>query len=89
MKPLEKQAKNYRNSVRLLRQGFYLLLGMSFPAFWIFHASGFWAVLYRPIQLLSGTNSTGWPSCITAALLYLVMIVAFECISRVLKNAHP
>ena len=89
MNRLDKQDKDHRNNVRLLRQGFYLLLGMSFPAFWIFHASGFWALLYRPLQLISGTDATGWPSLVTAALLYLVLVVIFECLYRVLKNAHP
>jgi hypothetical protein len=62
---------------------------MSFPAFWIFHASGFWSVLYRPIQLLTGTRTTGWPSLITACLVYAAVAAVFECMYRVLKNAQP
>jgi len=75
--------------VNFLRQGFYLLLGFTFPGFWIFHTGGFWSVLYRPIQMITGSEATGWPSFITACLIYFAAILVFECSHRLLKNAHP
>lgn len=75
--------------MKLLRQVFYLLLGMSFPAFWIFHASGLWEILYRPLQFLTGTQKTGWPSFLTACLVYAAVTAVFECMYRLLKNAQP
>ncbi len=72
-----------------IRQGFYLLLGCTFPGFWAFHASGLWAALYRPLQIISNSEATGWPSFITAALLYTCTAVVFECLYRLLKDARP
>ncbi len=71
--------------MNFIRQGFYLLLGFTFPGFWIFHASGFWSVLYRPIQMITGSEGTGWPSFITAGLVYLSMTIVFEYCYR-LRN---
>jgi len=75
--------------MKLLRQSFYLFLGFTFPGFWIFHAGGFWSMLYRPIQVITGSEATGWPSFITTSLVYLTSIFIFECSYRLLKNAHP
>jgi len=75
--------------MKFLRQSFYLFLGFTFPGFWIFHAGGFWSMLYRPIQVIIGSEATGWPSFITACLVYLVAVLIFECCYRLLKNAHP
>ncbi|MDD2467747.1 MAG: hypothetical protein PHI97_27520 [Desulfobulbus sp.] len=66
--------------MHLLRRGFYLLIGFTFPGFWVLHASGFIAVLYRPLQLLFHTKAVGWPALITASLLYLGVIVGFEAL---------
>jgi len=35
-----------------LRRAFYLLLGFTFPGFWLFHAGGLLASLYLPLQTL-------------------------------------
>jgi hypothetical protein len=75
--------------VKLLRQSFYLVLGLTFPGFWIFHAVGFWSMLYQPIQVISGSQATGWPSFITACLVYLAAVFIFEWSYRLLRNAHP
>lgn len=72
-----------------LRRGFYLLLGFTFPGFWLFHADGLLASLYLPLQKIFHTQATGWPSFITASLLYIATIVLFEFLARVLKNARP
>lgn len=72
-----------------LRRGFYLIVGFTFPGFWMFHASGFGAALYRPIQTLFQSTAMGWPSLITAILLYLAAICCFEACWRLLKNTHP
>ncbi|MGD9949230.1 MAG: hypothetical protein AB7U29_12230 [Desulfobulbus sp.] len=64
--------------MHLLRRGFYLLIGFTFPGFWVLHASGLIAVLYKPLQLLFHTKAAGWPALITASLLYLGMIACFE-----------
>lgn len=71
------------------RKAFYLLVGFSFPGFWIFHAGGLWSVLYKPIQMITGSEATGWPSFITASLVYLGMIIVFENFYRLLKNSRP
>lgn len=73
----------------LIRRTFYLFIGLTFPAFWISHASGWGAFLYRPIQQLFATTAGGWPSFITACLLYLLAIVCFESLHRLLKNIRP
>ena len=75
--------------MKVLRQSFYLVLGFTFPGFWIFHANGFWSVLYRPIQLISGSEATGWPSFFSACLIYLTAVLVFESCYRLLKNAQP
>jgi hypothetical protein len=75
--------------MRALRQGFYLLLGLTFPGFWVFHAAGKLSILYRPLQWLAETETTGWPSFISASLLYLAVTVVFEFLFRILKEYHP
>lgn len=72
-----------------IRRGFYLILGFTFPGFWALHASGLVSVLYSPLQKLFSTEATGWPSFITACLLYIGMILLFELFSRAWKNVHP
>ncbi len=72
-----------------LRRAFYLLLGFTFPGFWLFHASGLLASLYLPLQKLFHTEATGWPSFITASLIYIATTAIFEFFFRVLKNARP
>ncbi|MBM9536960.1 hypothetical protein [Desulfobulbus alkaliphilus] len=73
----------------LIRRTFYLLIGLTFPAFWISHASGWGAFLYRPIQQLFATSASGWPSLISAGLLYLLLIFCFESLYRLLKQHRP
>jgi len=73
----------------LFRRGFYLLAGFTFPGFWMLHASGAGAGLYQPIQHLCHTSATGWPSLLTACLLYLAAMGCFEVCWRLLKNARP
>ncbi len=73
----------------LFRRGFYLILGFTFPGFWMFHAGGYKAGMYLPIQKLFNTSSSGWPSLISASLLYLIAIVIFELTYRLLKDARP
>jgi len=72
-----------------IRRGFYLFLGFTFPGFWLFHAGGLLSALYLPLQQLFHTKTTGWPSLITALLLYLATIVLFELCTRALRNVHP
>ncbi len=72
-----------------LRRGFYLLLGFTFPGFWLFHAGGLLAPLYLPLQKLFHTEATGWPSFITASLIYISAIAVFEFFAGALKNARP
>ncbi len=72
-----------------LRRTFYLLLGFTFPGFWLFHAGGLLASLYQPLQKLFHTQTTGWPAFITASLLYIAAIALFEIFAKALKNAHP
>ena len=64
----------------LLRRAFYLLIGFTFPGFWMLHASGLAAGLYSPLQRLCGTTAVGWPSLLTASLLYGGLILCFESI---------
>ncbi|ADW17112.1 hypothetical protein Despr_0938 [Desulfobulbus propionicus DSM 2032] len=73
----------------LLRRGFYLIVGCTFPGFWMLHASGFGAALFRPIQQWCHSTAVGWPSLVTAVLLYLTAICCFEFCWRLLKNTHP
>lgn len=73
----------------LIRRAFYLFIGLTFPAFWISHASGWAAHLYRPIQQLFATTASGWPSLITTILLYLAAILCFEGLYRLLKTTRP
>lgn len=72
-----------------VRRGFYLILGFTFPGFWVFHASGFLSVLYRPLQLVFNTETTGWPSFISACTLYIGLTVLFELFFKAWKNVHP
>jgi hypothetical protein len=71
-----------------LRRGFYLILGFTFPGFWVFHAGGLLAGLYFPLQKIFHTRTTGWPSFFTACLLYCGLIMFFELFARAWKNAH-
>ncbi len=64
--------------MHLLRRGFYLLIGFTFPGFWLLHASGLFAWIYTPLQRLFHTKTALWPSLITASLLYLGAIICFE-----------
>ena len=73
----------------LIRRGFYLILGFTFPGFWTLHASGLFAILYKPIQWLFGTRATGWPSFITAATVYLLAALVFESAYRLLRKYQP
>lgn len=73
----------------MVRRWFYLMLGFSFPTFWAFHSIGTLKILYQPIQWIASTEKTGWPSFITANLLYAVIIVIFEVIYRVRKEISP
>lgn len=65
-----------------VRRSFYMLLGFSFPFFWGYHMEGFANLLYRPIQLITATESTMWPSFITAFLSYIGLIVLIERVCR-------
>ena len=62
----------------LLRRGFYLMIGFTFPGFWLLHASGLLAWLYGPLQRLFHTKATAWPALVTASLLYLGAVLLFE-----------
>ena len=66
--------------MHILRRAFYLLIGFTFPGFWMLHASGLAAELYRPLQRLCATTAVGWPSLLTASLLYGGLILCFESI---------
>lgn len=70
----------------LLRRGFYLLIGFTFPGFWLLHASGLLAWLYHPLQRLFHTKAALWPSLITAVLLYLGVVLCFELLRGFLGN---
>jgi hypothetical protein len=65
------------------RRYYYLLLGFSFPIFWMLHCEGLMSGLYRPIQRLFSTERCGWPSFISAFLLYLIITAIFEVFVRV------
>ena len=73
----------------LIRRGFYLIAGFTFPGFWMIHASGYGAIVYQPIQHYINTPAVGWPSLITATLIYLAAMVSFEACWRLLKNTRP
>ncbi|PID71547.1 MAG: hypothetical protein CSA31_01950 [Desulfobulbus propionicus] len=75
--------------MKILRLFSYLFMGFTFPLFWMYHAAGLWSFLYKPIQLLLQLENNGWPSFITAFLLYAAGIAVLELIFRLLKNAHP
>ncbi len=72
-----------------MRKWFYLLLGFTFPFFWTFHATGMMKILYLPIQKLASTTSAGWPSFVSACLLYGISALIFELTYRVRKNLSP
>ncbi len=72
-----------------LRRGFYLLLGFTFPFFWAVHATGFLAAIYRPLQHLFATSGTGWPSLVTASLLYCGAVGVFELLLRGREDITP
>lgn len=71
-----------------LRKGFYLLLGFTFPFYWAIHDAGFMAALYRPLQHLFATTGSGWPSMVTASLLYGGAAGLFELLFRA-RGHHP
>ncbi|MDH3328394.1 MAG: hypothetical protein OEM01_04105 [Desulfobulbaceae bacterium] len=73
----------------MVRRWFYVLLGFTFPFFWAVHAAGTLKVLYYPLQLIASTTVTGWPSFVTASLLYAVVAVVFEITHRTRKNLSP
>jgi len=73
----------------LIRRGFYLIAGFTFPGFWMIHASGYGAIVYQPIQHFFHTATVGWPSLITATLIYLAAMGCFEACWRLLKNTRP
>lgn len=75
--------------MKMLRSMCYLVLGFTFPLFWMYHAAGLWSFLYKPIQLLLGIEISGWPSFITAFLLYATGCLVLELFFRLLKNAQP
>ncbi|WP_153306673.1 hypothetical protein [Desulfogranum japonicum] len=72
-----------------IRQFFYLTIGCTFPGFWMLHASGLYAGWYAPLQNLFHTKSSGWPSFITAAFLYGIVIACFEVMYRLIKHSQP
>lgn len=72
-----------------MRRGFYLILGFTFPGFWMLHSGSLLAELYLPLQILFHTEATGWPSFITATLLYIGMILLFEFFIRAYDSTHP
>lgn len=73
----------------MLRRWFYLVLGFTFPFFWAFHDAGMLKVLYSPLQLLASTSRTGWPSFVTAGLLYTAIAFIFEIMYRLRRNISP
>lgn len=77
------------HAMTLFRRAFYLAIGLTFPGFWVVHAAGFGAFLYRPLQSFFHSNAVGWPSLITALLLYMMAIICFETCFRLLRSAHP
>lgn len=72
-----------------MRQAFYLLLGFSFPWFWMFHSSGFWAGIYAPLLGFLGEGARTWLSLISALIIYILAAVVFETAFRLIKNARP
>jgi hypothetical protein len=75
--------------INMVRRWFYFLLGLTFPIFWTLHAAGTLKILYYPLQLLASTASTGWPSFISASLLYTVAALVFEIMYRSRKSITP
>ena len=73
----------------IIRRGFYLIIGFTFPGFWMLHASGFWDFLYKPLQLMFHTAAIGWPSLATALICYGAAIFCFEVCWRLLREAQP
>lgn len=69
-----------------MRKWFYLLMGFTFPFFWTAHSMGKLKALYYPIQKIASTTSTGWPSFISASILYIIVGVVFEATYRARKN---
>ncbi|MBM9616225.1 hypothetical protein JWJ90_18310 [Desulfobulbus rhabdoformis] len=72
--------------MHLFRRIFYLLIGFTFPGFWVFHASGMFANLYLPLQRLLHSQSPLFPALITASLLYLVIICCFEFVRILIRR---
>jgi len=73
----------------LIKRSFYMLLGFSFPFYWAFHAAGFAEIFYKPIQLVTSTKSTLWPSFITATILYVGLVILIERMFRKRRNINP
>lgn len=73
----------------LIRRGFYLILGITFPGFWAFHASGYAAFLYQPLQKLLGISGSGWLSLLTTTLIYSFTAVVFEVCYQLLHRNRP
>ncbi len=67
-----------------IRKSFYMIIGLTFPFFWAFHSTGFMNYLYLPLQLLTGSTGTGWPSFISAFCIYMICTVLFEGFYRCL-----
>jgi hypothetical protein len=72
-----------------IKRIFYMLLGFSFPFYWMFHATGFADIFYKPIQLVASTESTIWPSFITASLMYVGLVVLIERLYGRRENFNP
>ena len=73
----------------LIKRSFYILLGFSFPFYWMFHATGFADIFYKPIQFIASTENTTWPSFITATLTYVGLVVLIERLNRRRKSFNP
>ena len=72
-----------------IKRSFYILLGFSFPFNWAFHAAGFADILYKPIQFIASTESTIWPSFVTAFLTYMGLVVLIERLQGRRENFNP
>ena len=68
------------------KRTFYMLFGFLFPFIWAYHAAGFVGYLYRPIQIIAGTESKIWPSFITTLIFYAMVIFLIEKTSRPQKR---
>ena len=73
----------------MVRRWFYLLLGFTFPFFWALHAAGTLKILYYPLQAVTSTTATGWPSFVTTSLLYAGVVAVFELTYRTRKDISP